>query len=438
MEIRVDLGFGVVRLITKRSLGYDANVHVFIFWMLGASVALIAVAILFLRNQIRPILRLAKAAEDFGKGRYHEFQPRGAREVRQAGYAFVEMKRRIERANEQRTAMLSGVSHDLRTILTRFRLSLAMLEANAEMSDLENDVEEMQAMLEGYLAFARGDGGEAATLTDLAVVIEEMRREAERHGAPVFFLAKGDLRVTVRPMAIKRCLGNLVGNAQRLRATRRNLRASARVVSSWFTSTTTGPACRRRRATKCSVRSSGSTKRATRTRAAPASGCPSPATSRAPTAARSCSATARSAACGRACACRCEERPMPSLQTKTLAAAPDAYAPDGSEVRLLAALDGGSFAHFTLPAGKVSAPVAHRTVEEIWYVVAGAGELWRRYGDGESVTALQAGVSLTIPLGAHFQFRAAGKAALSFVAVTMPPWPGAEEAYSVPGRWAPS
>ena len=215
MEIRVDLGFGVVRLVTKRSLGYDANVHIFIFWMLGASVVLIAVAILFLRNQIRPILRLAKAAEDFGKGRFHEFQPRGAREVRQAGYAFVEMKRRIERANEQRTAMLSGVSHDLKTILTRFRLSLAMLEANAEMQDLENDVEEMQAMLEGYLAFARGDSGEAATLTDLAAMVEEMRREAERHGARVFFAGKGDLNVTVRPMAIKRCLGNLVGNAQR-------------------------------------------------------------------------------------------------------------------------------------------------------------------------------------------------------------------------------
>jgi mannose-6-phosphate isomerase-like protein (cupin superfamily) len=129
---------------------------------------------------------------------------------------------------------------------------------------------------------------------------------------------------------------------------------------------------------------------------------------------------------------------MPPLQTKTLGAAPDAYAPDGSEVRLLAALDGGSFAHFTLPAGQVSAPVAHRTVEEIWYVVAGAGELWRRYGDEESVTALRAGVALTIPLGAHFQFRAGNKAALSFVAVTMPPWPGAEEAYAVPGRWAAS
>ena len=99
MEIRVDLGFGVLRFVTRRSLAYDANVHIFILWMLGASIVLLAVAILFLRNQIRPILRLAAAAEDFGKGRDLEFQPRGAREVRQAGYAFIEMKRRIERAD---------------------------------------------------------------------------------------------------------------------------------------------------------------------------------------------------------------------------------------------------------------------------------------------------------------------------------------------------
>jgi two-component system osmolarity sensor histidine kinase EnvZ len=214
MEIRVDLGFGVVRFVTKRSLGYDANVYIFIFWMLGASIALIAVAILFLRNQIRPILRLAKAAEDFGKGRFREFHPRGAREVRQAGYAFVEMKRRIERANEQRTAMLSGVSHDLRTILTRFRLSVAMLD-QTEAMDLDKDVEEMQAMLEGYLAFARGDSGEEATPTDLAAMLEDMRADAVRHGAQVSLNAKGRLNVAVRPMAVRRCLGNLMGNAQR-------------------------------------------------------------------------------------------------------------------------------------------------------------------------------------------------------------------------------
>jgi mannose-6-phosphate isomerase-like protein (cupin superfamily) len=126
---------------------------------------------------------------------------------------------------------------------------------------------------------------------------------------------------------------------------------------------------------------------------------------------------------------------MSSLQTKTLADAPDAHAPDGSELRLLTALKGGSFAHFTLPAGRVSVAVSHRTVEEIWYVVAGEGEVWRKFGGEESVTPVKPGVALTIPLGAHFQFRA-GAVDLSFVAVTMPPWPGSDEAYAVPGRWA--
>ena len=123
----------------------------------GSSVILLGVAILFLRNQIRPILRLAEAAEELGKGREIEFRPRGAREVRQAGHAFLEMKRRIERNIEQRTTMLNGVSHDLRTILTRFKLSLALLADSREWKTSKRDIDEMSRMLEGYLAFARGD-----------------------------------------------------------------------------------------------------------------------------------------------------------------------------------------------------------------------------------------------------------------------------------------
>ncbi len=215
MEIRVDLGFGVLRFVTRRTLAYDANVHIFIFWMLGASVLLIAVAILFLRNQIRPILRLVTAAENFGKGREDDFQPRGAREVRQAGYAFLEMKRRIERANEQRTAMLSGVSHDLRTILTRFNLSLAMMENADEAEPMQRDLEEMQRMLEGYIAFARGDTGESVAATDLRGVLEELRLDAERHSRKVVLEVKGDLTVKIRPLGMKRCVGNLIGNAMR-------------------------------------------------------------------------------------------------------------------------------------------------------------------------------------------------------------------------------
>ncbi len=215
MEIRVNLGGRVLRFVTRRSLAYEPNVHIFILWMLGASLVLVTVAILFLRNQIRPILRLADAAEDFGKGRDVEFHPRGAREVRQAGYAFIEMKRRIERATEQRTAMLNGVSHDLRTMLTRFKLSLAVIDESAEVEPMQKDVDEMQRMLEGYLAFARGDAGEPTELTDLRGVLDGLRADAERHGARVEVEANGDLNVRVRPIAIKRCLGNLVANAAR-------------------------------------------------------------------------------------------------------------------------------------------------------------------------------------------------------------------------------
>jgi two-component system, OmpR family, osmolarity sensor histidine kinase EnvZ len=215
MEIRVDLGDGVLRMFAHRSLAYEPNVHIFILWMLGAALVLLSVAVLFLRNQIRPILRLAGAAEDFGKGRDFEFRPNGAREVRQAGYAFIEMKRRVERALEQRTAMLNGVSHDLRTILTRFKLSLAMMDEQAEIEPLQKDVDEMQGMLEGYLAFARGDAGEATVSTDLRAMLDELKADAERHGASVSVEANGALDLEVRPSAIKRCLANLVANAQR-------------------------------------------------------------------------------------------------------------------------------------------------------------------------------------------------------------------------------
>ena len=215
MEIRVNFGDRVLSFVTRRNLAYEANVHIFILWMLGASIVLVAVAILFLRNQIRPILRLAAAAEDFGKGRDADFHPRGAREVRQAGYAFIEMKRRIERASEPRTAMLNGVSHDLRTILTRFKLSLAVMDESAEIEPLQKDVDEMQSMLEAYLAFARGDAGEPTAQTDLREMLDDLRSDIERHGGRVRVETRGELTVKVRPLALKRCLGNLLANAQR-------------------------------------------------------------------------------------------------------------------------------------------------------------------------------------------------------------------------------
>jgi two-component system, OmpR family, osmolarity sensor histidine kinase EnvZ len=215
MEIRVDLGSRVLRLVTRRALAYEANAHIFVLWMLGAMIVLLTVAIIFLRNQIRPILRLARAAEDFGKGRDLDFSPHGAREVRQAGHAFIQMKRRIERATEQRTAMLNGVSHDLRTILTRFKLSLALLDNSADSELLQKDVDEMGQMLEGYLAFARGDAGESTARINIGSILEDLRTDSERHGAELGVETRGDLDIRVRPMAMKRCVGNLVANAQR-------------------------------------------------------------------------------------------------------------------------------------------------------------------------------------------------------------------------------
>jgi two-component system osmolarity sensor histidine kinase EnvZ len=215
MEIRVDLGGRVLRLVTRRALAYEANAHIFVLWMLGAMILLLTLAIIFLRNQIRPILRLANAAEDFGKGRDLDFSPHGAREVRQAGHAFIEMKRRVERATEQRTAMLNGVSHDLRTMLTRFKLSLALLDNSADSEFLQKDVDEMGQMLEGYLAFARGDTGESTAQTNVGSILEDLRAASERHGANLGVETRGDLDIRIRPMAMKRCVGNLVANAQR-------------------------------------------------------------------------------------------------------------------------------------------------------------------------------------------------------------------------------
>jgi two-component system osmolarity sensor histidine kinase EnvZ len=216
LELRIKLDNAVIRVFAPRSAAYVSNSHIFLAWMVGTSLVLITVAVLFLRNQIRPILRLADAAESFGKGReVPDFRPRGAREVRRAAQAFLEMKRRIERAIEQRTTMLAGVSHDLRTILTRFKLELALMGESSELDAMRRDVDEMADMLEAYLAFARGDSGEQSAPTDVASLLEELRADAERDGHVTSVTFHGRAIVTVRPAALKRCLGNLVSNAAR-------------------------------------------------------------------------------------------------------------------------------------------------------------------------------------------------------------------------------
>jgi two-component system, OmpR family, osmolarity sensor histidine kinase EnvZ len=235
IEIRVKIPDGVLRVIARRSQAYASNSHIFLLWMGGSSLVLLGVAILFLRNQIRPILRLAAVAEGFGKGRDLEFRPRGAREVRQAGHAFIEMKRRIERAMEQRTTMLNGVSHDLRTILTRFKLTLALVDPSEDVEDLKRDVDEMGRMLEAYLAFARGDTGEPAAPTDIRAMLEDLRTDVERQGGHVSeVVTSGAETATLRPDAFRRCLFNLAANAARHGET---VAIAGRVEARWLTVT---------------------------------------------------------------------------------------------------------------------------------------------------------------------------------------------------------
>jgi two-component system osmolarity sensor histidine kinase EnvZ len=216
VEIRIQLQDVVMRTFARRNAAYASNSEIFLLWMVGTSLVLITVAILFLRNQIRPILRLTEAVESFGKGRdVPNLRARGAQEVRRAAVAFLEMKARVERTIEQRTAMLAGVSHDLRTVLTRFKLELAMLDESPETEAMKKDVDEMSRMLEAYLAFARGDAGERSEPTDMAAFLDELKTDAERHGRWAEVQFHGYPVATVRPHAFKRCLANLVSNAAR-------------------------------------------------------------------------------------------------------------------------------------------------------------------------------------------------------------------------------
>ena len=217
VEIRIQLDNSVMRVFARRSAAYASNSEIFLLWMVGTSLVLLLIAIGFLRNQIRPILRLTEAVESFGKGRVvPNFRPRGAREVRRAALAFIEMKSRVERAIEQRTTMLAGVSHDLRTVLTRFKLELALI---------------------GDTAGSRGDEARTSTrwpACSRPISPSPAATAASRPSRPTWRRSStncgpmpsgtattrrsafdGHPVVTVRPNAFKRCLANLVSNAAR-------------------------------------------------------------------------------------------------------------------------------------------------------------------------------------------------------------------------------
>ncbi|EKF17259.1 sensor histidine kinase [Nitratireductor pacificus] len=217
VEIRVQMDGRVLRVFARRSQAYASNTHIFLLWMVGTSLVLIAISVAFLRNQIRPILQLAEAADSFGKGRPtpSDFRPRGAEEVRRAGSAFLVMRERIERQIEQRTAMLTGVSHDLRTILTRFKLQLALAHSKDDIEALDQDIEDMRSMLEGYLAFARGDAAEDPGAFNLASFFDRAAEEAALRDSKLKTSIAGEAILHVRPNAFGRLLSNVIGNAFR-------------------------------------------------------------------------------------------------------------------------------------------------------------------------------------------------------------------------------
>jgi two-component system osmolarity sensor histidine kinase EnvZ len=214
--IEVQLPDAVLEVHAPRERLFTTTVFVLLFWTVGSSLVLFAVASVFMRNQVRPIRALASAAEEFGKGRdVREFRPSGASEVRQASAAFILMRERLRRFLAQRTEMLAGVSHDLRTPLTRMKLELAMLRPSPSVAGLKKDVADMERMVDSYLAFVRGEGEEQPEPTDLGRLITDVVGQARRDGAAISLVSEGELTLPLRPQAMKRCFDNLIANAAR-------------------------------------------------------------------------------------------------------------------------------------------------------------------------------------------------------------------------------
>ena len=214
LDIRVQVKEGTLRIIAPRDRAMATKSHIFILWMTVATVLLTTIAILFIRNQVRAIERLADAADAFGRGGdVPQFKPHGAREVRKAARAFIAMKERIQRHIDQRTELLASVSHDLRTPLTRLKLEAALAEPSKRVDAIKRDLSEMEHMIDEYLAFARGQGGEAVELADLRPLIEAVGDGAMRGGAALSLEVDPDLTAKVRPNAFKRALSNLIMNA---------------------------------------------------------------------------------------------------------------------------------------------------------------------------------------------------------------------------------
>jgi two-component system, OmpR family, osmolarity sensor histidine kinase EnvZ len=209
---------GVLQVTVPHEKLTASSADIFIVWMVGSAFVLVGIAVLFLRNQVRPIEQLAFAAENFGKGRsVPDFKPYGASEVRRASQAFITMRARIDRHVTQRTEMLAGVSHDLKTPLSRLKLQLAMMGESTDVKEMRNDISEMERMLDEYLAFARGEGGEEDVVADLGELVRDAASAAvSARGLPagrVTIEVPKPVEGPVKRTALRRCVTNLIDNA---------------------------------------------------------------------------------------------------------------------------------------------------------------------------------------------------------------------------------
>ena len=215
IEVRVVTSDGQLVFLALKQRAFATTGAIFLFWLAATTLSIVLIALVFMRRQVRSILKLATAAEAFGRGRdMPAFRPEGATEVRKAGFAFIAMRARIARHLEQRTSMLASVSHDLRTPLTRIKLALAMQPENKEIDELKGDVSEMEKMLDAYLDFARKEASDEKIETfDIAEMIREIGNDVKREGRHLSTRIPGPVQLTAHRSALKRAITNLVSNA---------------------------------------------------------------------------------------------------------------------------------------------------------------------------------------------------------------------------------
>jgi len=212
VDIKIKSKNEVIEFLVPKEMVSASSVRLFVLWTTLPSLVLVVIALIFLKNQTRPLVRLAKAAERFGKGEYvNNFRPSGAQEIRKAAYEFDRMVKRINRHLNQRSEMLSGISHDLRTPLTRLKLQLAMLKEKEVSKNMSKDIDEMESMLNNYLQFAKTQATESTSDIDLKSLFDEVKKDYGTKNLQIPQIE--EIHFKGRPIALKRCFENIIQNA---------------------------------------------------------------------------------------------------------------------------------------------------------------------------------------------------------------------------------